>query len=141
MDTLSEGGAKAFDNSSIAEQNIQIGSRIRDLEKKSLYFFEASVEADATGGLDVFDSDGAPFALEVIYVIAQCRVAKALGTVKLTDGTDDISNAIVMAVDKTSIMSGTIDNSKSTIAKGGTLKVVTNDADDRGLVTTVAVRR
>lgn len=141
MDTLKDGEAKALNDSSPADQLVQVGSRIKDLEDKSLYFFEKAITADGTGGLDIFDVAGAPFALEVINVIAQARATSGSGTVKLTDGTNDISDAIAMATDKTSIKAGTIDDVYSTLAKGDSLQVVSNGANDRGLVTVVAVRR
>lgn len=98
-----------------------------------------AVTADATGGLKIFD-ENAPVGLRIRDVIVECTAANASGTLKITDGTSDITNAIVCAVDKTITRAGTIDDAKSSIAEGGSLSVVANGASDRGTVTLVCER-
>lgn len=66
----------------------------------------------------------APFKFRIIDVIIEPAGASTNGTMKITDGTSDITDAIVCAVDKTVARAGTIDNAKSTIAKGGSVVVV-----------------
>lgn len=87
----------------------------------------------------IFDA-AAPFGFEVIDVIIQPRGASVNGTMKITNGTNDITNAMVTAVDKTMVRPATIDNAYSIIAIGGTLEVVcAGDAigSTIGLVTVV----
>lgn len=94
------------------------------------------IVADASSGLDVYTAN-VPFAMEIIDVIVQCRAASASGTVTVSDGTNDITNAIVCAVDNTSIKASSIVHAYSTLAAGDTLDVTTNGAADRALVTFV----
>lgn len=99
-----------------------------------------AITADATGGLKIFDAD-APMKFEILDVTVQARAASASGTAKLTDGTNDITDAMILAVDKVIVRAGTIDDVYSEIAASGTLTVVTNGAADRGLVTITVVRK
>ena len=81
---------------------------------------------DVTTGassIKIYDAD-APFKFEVIDVTIQPRGASTNGTIKITNGTNDITDAIVCAVDKTMIKATTIDNAYSTIAAAGTLEIV-----------------
>ena len=85
----------------------------------------------------------APFKLEIIDVIIQARGASTNGTMKVTNGTNDITNTITCAVNNVVNRAGTLDSTKTTIAKGGTIEVVC--AGDSipatiGLVTIVAVK-
>jgi len=88
----------------------------------------------------VFDAN-APFKFEVIDVIVQPQGASANGTVKITNGTNDISDAITAAVDKTIGRASTIDDAYSTIAAAGSLEIVCAGdavANTIGLVTVIA---
>jgi hypothetical protein len=99
-----------------------------------------NVVYDVTTGaaeVKVFDSD-APFKFRVVDVVVEPRGASTNGTMKITNGTNDITNAMVCAVDKTMVRAGTVDNAYSTIAKGGSLSIVCAGdtvADTIGLVT------
>ncbi|HCW08394.1 MAG TPA: hypothetical protein DGG95_13630 [Cytophagales bacterium] len=91
---------------------------------------------------DIYSSN-APFAFEIVDVIVQPRGASTNGTMKVTDGTSDITNAMTCAVDKTIARAGTIDDAKSTIAVSGSLRVVCAGdtiGNTIGLVTVVAIR-
>lgn len=75
---------------------------------------------------------------EVIDVTVQCRAADAGGTAQVQTGAGGaISDAIACAVDTTVARAGTINDANSTIAGGGTLRVVFagGSAAGRGLVT------
>jgi len=71
----------------------------------------------------IFDQS-APYKFEVVDVVIQPRGASANGTMKLTDGTNDITDAMTCAVDKTKARDATIDDAYSTIEKNQTLEVV-----------------
>lgn len=98
---------------------------------------------EGAAAVSIFDAN-APFKMEIIDIIVQPRGASANGTMKVTDGTNDISDAIVAAVDKTIGRASTIDDAYSTIAKDGSLEVACAGdviADTIGLVTIIAVKR
>ncbi len=97
------------------------------------------ITADATSGLNIFNAN-APFKFKIIDAWVECTTANASGDALIDDGTTAITDAMTMAVDKVIARAGTIDDAKSTIAKDGTLRVVTNGASDRGLVSILAKR-
>lgn len=136
MNKLSAGEAGKYNNSNPGTQLIQMGSRMKEVEDRGLYFIEIAVTADGTGGI----STTAPFACEVLDIIVQARAASGSGTLKLTDGTNDISDTIACAVDKTMARAGTIDDAYSSLAEGATLSAVANGGTDRGLMTVVVKR-
>jgi hypothetical protein len=82
-----------------------------------------------TGGanLTVMNAD-VPCALEVIDFWAIGEGSGAADTVKLTDGTNDITNALDMSTDKGVVRASTIDDAYSSIAAGGTLALVVASA-------------
>jgi len=97
------------------------------------------VTTGAATGLEIFKVN-APFKFEILDVIIQARGTSTSGTMKLTDGTNDITDAIVVATDKAVTRVGTIDDAYSTIKKGGTLEIVcggTTIGDTKGIVTVV----
>jgi hypothetical protein len=104
-----------------------------------------TIQAEVTEGaatVSIFDAD-APFKFEIVDIIVQARGASTNGTMKITDGTNDISDAITCAVDKVVSRAGTLDAAYSTIAAGGTLVVVCAGdavASTVGLVTIVATK-
>jgi hypothetical protein len=95
----------------------------------------------ASGSVNIFDAD-APYAFQILDVIVQVLAGgNASGEVVLTDGTNDITDAIAMvAVDNVITRAGTIDDAYSTIAAGGSLVAVKNASGDLGQVTVIAVR-
>ena len=98
---------------------------------------------DVTTGaasIDIFDGD-APFKFRIVEVIIEPRGASTNGTIKITNGTNDITNAMVVAVDKTMVRATTIDNAYSTIAAAGSLEIVCAGdavASTIGLITIIA---
>ena len=82
-------------------------------------------EIITTGAAEVkiFDA-AAPFKFRILDVIIEPRGASTNGTMKITNGTNDITNAMTCAVDKTIARAGTIDDAYSTISAGGSLSVV-----------------
>ena len=100
-------------------------------------FIEYDVEADATGGLSIFNAN-APYKFEIVDVIVEARATSGSGTVKLTDGTNDITDTIACATDTAIDRAATIDDTYKTVLKNGTLKVVANGAADRGRITILA---
>ena len=90
------------------------------------------IEVDTNGSdVTVFDADN-PAKFRILDVSVTTIVTAGSGTVKLTDGTTDITNAIVAATTKAVTRAGTIDIAKNEIDAGGTLKViVANSADAR----------
>lgn len=97
---------------------------------------EYEITADASSGLSVT----VPFGIKIIDVTAIATATSASGTVKLTDGTNDITDAIAIATDTNIDRAATIDDAYNTVAANGTLKVVTNGANDRADVYIFGVR-
>ncbi len=77
-----------------------------------------------TSSYKPFDAD-APAKFRVIDFWAYSALAGAGDTVKLTDGTTDITDALDMATDKDLKRATTIDDAANEIAVDGTLEVVT----------------
>lgn len=101
-----------------------------------------AVTADASSGLAIFDA-ACPFKLRICDVTVECTTAETNGTLKLTDGTNDITDAIACAADTAVDRAATIDDSKAELAAGATLKVVAagdTAANTRGIVTILAVK-
>ena len=73
-------------------------------------------------------------------VVVQARAASGSGTATVRVGTNAVSDAIVMAVDTTMVRAGTLNDAYTTLAAGDNLNVITNGANDRGLVTVVCRR-
>lgn len=148
MARLTEGEARKLNNDTPENQSVQLGSKLRATQKLTgedssslmapVLYINYAVTADATSGLTI--TSNLPFAIEILDVIVQCTTANALGTLKLTDGTNDITDAMVCAVDKVIVRAGTIDDAYSGLAAASTIKVVANGAADRGTVTILARR-
>ncbi len=82
-----------------------------------------------TGGANITVMDGdVPMALEVIDFWAIGEGSGASDTVKLTDGTNDITDALDVSTDKGVVRASTIDDAYSAIAAGGTLALVVASA-------------
>ena len=95
------------------------------------------ITADASAGLEI---GSFPEDIAIVDIVVQCTTANASGTVTISDGTNDISDAIACAVLDTIGRAGTIDATYSSISAGDALTVTTNGALDRGLVTVLGVR-
>ena len=119
---------------------VRAGVSLGTMLKKATNVLVYNVTTGAAS-IKIFDQN-APFKFEVIDVIIQPKHASTNGTMKLTDGTHDITDAITSAVDKTIGRAGTIDDVYSTIEKGQTLEIVCAGdavANTIGLVTIVIV--
>ena len=101
-----------------------------DAKSRHMDFFIIEVDTEGAN-LTIFDADN-PAKFRIMDVLVTTIVTAGSGTVKLTDGTTDITNAIVAATTKAVTRAGTIDIAKNEIDAGGTLKiVVANSADAR----------
>ena len=65
---------------------------------------------------------------EIIDVMIIPTGASANGTIKITDGSSDITDTMICAVDKTIARAGTIDDAKSTLPVGGAVIVCAGDS-------------
>jgi len=64
---------------------------------------------------------------EIVDVMVIATGASTNGTIKITDGTSDITNAMTCAVDKTIARAGTIDDAKSVLPAAGATIVCAGD--------------
>ena len=97
------------------------------------------VTADASAGLSIFNAN-APFKMKIVDVIVETTATVTSETVKLTNGTNDITNLVVSDTDLAVTRVGTIDRAYSTIAKGGSLKVVALTSAGRMSLTVIALK-
>ncbi len=88
-----------------------------------LIAFSFDVTTGAASGLEIFKAN-APFKFEVVDVIVQPRGTSTNGTIKITNGTNDITDAMVCAADKTMVRAASVDNTYSTIDENETLEIV-----------------
>ena len=101
--------------------------------------FEYAITADASDGdLTAFT---APFAMRLTDITVRATATEGDGTVTPKKGTDAMCTAITCAVDKvvTSWSEG-VEAAHILLAAGDEVKVETNGADDRGVVTFTGVR-
>ena len=119
---------------------VRAGLKFGTLFKEAMNVLTYEVTTGATS-IKIFDGN-APYKFEVIDVIIQPRGASTSGTMKLTNGTSDITDAMTCAIDETIARPTTIDASYATIERRGTLEIVcggTTPADTIGLVTIVII--
>lgn len=107
---------------------------IASIESTPLYELRIPVTAAANS---TAASLTVPFACEVVDIVVQARASSGSGTATVRKGTSAISDAIVMATDTAIVRAGTIDDAYSTLAAGDSLTVITNGANDRGVVSVI----
>lgn len=95
---------------------------------------ELDITADATGGL-AFEL---PYKMLVTGVTAISTAAVALATVTLSDGTNDITDAIAVAVLDTRTVASTVDLTYATVES---VTVTTASAADRAKVLVEGIRK
>lgn len=88
-----------------------------------------------TTGAASIDVTGLAEGDEIIDVMIIPTGASTNGTIKITDGTSDITNAMACALDKTIARASTIDDAKSTLPAAGAKIVCAGDA----VASTVAI--
>ena len=72
-----------------------------------------------------------PIAMEVIGMDVISTVSEVAATATLSNGTNDISDAVICAVLDTVTVAGTVDVTYTTLSAGATLDITTNGAADR----------
>ena len=102
---------------------VRAGTSLGTLLKKAGNVLAFNITTGAVSGLEIFKQN-APFKFEVVDVVIQMRGTSTNGTMKVTNGTNDITDAMTVAVDKTVVRAASIDDAYSTIEKGQTLEVV-----------------
>jgi translation elongation factor EF-1alpha len=113
-----------------ALQGMGFYQKLRDSQDYGGATIVSEITADATGGKTVT----IPFGVEILDVTIQCRATNAAGTVTVKKGSTAITDAIVCATDKAVTRCGSIDKAQSVLATTDTLKLYTNGAADRALV-------
>ncbi len=108
-----------------------------------LMAFTYNVTTGAASGLEIFKAN-APFKFEVVDVIVQPRENSTNGTLKITNGTNDITDAMVCAADKTMVRAASIDDLYSEIEADETLEIVCAGdtvGNTKALVTVLAIAK
>ncbi len=102
-----------------------------DAKVRHMDFFIIEVDTEGAN-LTIFDAN-VPAKFRIIDMVVMGITTQGSGTVKLTDGSSDITNAIVAATTKAMTRAGTIDIAKNELDAGDTLKVVVANAADARL--------
>ena len=108
----------------------KLGTDLQSLEKghieTSYARFPIAIVYQVTTGSSSINIYNAtmPWAFEIVDVIIQCQGTSTNGTLKITNGTQDITDAMTCAVDNTMDRAATIDNAYSTLAADDTLEIV-----------------
>lgn len=153
MDPLTSEEVKHYQQICPGVQENQIGARLKDAVER-IVVNEAAIAVvqanemvqltfEITTGSGTIQLVTVPFGIEVLDMIIQARGNSTNGTMKLNDGTNDITDAVVCAVDTTITRAGTIDDSKASIAAGADLGIICAGdtvANTKGLITIVARR-
>jgi len=143
-------GSPAF-----SDRGRDLADKLDDLQKGKIQSIVAGAEGInqvtaftydvTTGAASILIFDGnAPFKFEVVDVIIQPRGTSSNGTMKITNGTSDITDAMTCATDKTIARASTIDDAYSTIEENGSLEIVCagdSVASTIGLVTVLAIAK
>jgi hypothetical protein len=152
MIKYTESAKAKINNDNPANQLVQLGEKIGEIQNaigavdqetasvsvKPIVTIQYEITADASSGVNIYNAS-VPFSMTIIDVIAEARATSASGTITVSDGTNDITDAIALATDTNIDKAATIDNDYSTLAIGDTLTVTTNGANDRGLISIIAV--
>jgi len=91
------------------------------------------VNEDVSAGVAAYNAN-LPIKIEIIGVKVVAKATVASGTIKITDGTSDITDTIACNTDKNVDRDSTLDYSKNIIDIGGTIKVQSNDSAVRARV-------
>ena len=97
------------------------------------------VAADSTGAPTAFT---APFAMQILDIIVQCKATVGGGTITPQKGSDAMCTAIACATDGavTRMSAGVTTPARLVLASGDLVKVDAANAGDRGLVTFIGKR-
>lgn len=104
-----------------------------ELNKAQLLTFALDVAASGTGGL----AFPLPFEIEIVDIVARSTATNASATVTVSDGTNNISNAIAITPVDTNTAAGTIDTTYSTVDE---VTLTTNGSADRCRVFVSGIR-
>lgn len=88
---------------------------------------ELEIEADASAGIEF----PLGYDLKILDAVVYPTVSNAAATLTISDGTDDISDAMVIAVADTRVVPLTLDETYNTISGVKVLTLTTNGAADR----------
>jgi len=125
-----------LNNSNPVNQKISLGDEVYNNSVYSPVVLSAAITADATGGLSI----DVPFNMTIYDVVVVATAASGSGTVTLRSSTNAISDAIACAVDTTVARAGTLDDTYTAVTSATSLNVITNGANDRGLVYVYGIR-
>ena len=138
--TISAAQAAMLDKSDAVRQACALGTEIKDIQDKATYAPIIIKQAITSDCHSTGQAVTIPYAFELVDVIVQSRATSASGTVTVKSGANAITDAIVMAVDTTITRAGTINDAYSTIAVTDTITLLTNGANDRGMVMLIGYR-
>ncbi len=110
--------------------NIGASRDMKEVYKSSSLFLKYEIDEDASSGLTL----EVPYDCEIFDVQVICTATNTSGTVTVSDGTNDISDAIVCDTLDEIGRASTIDATYASLPKEGTITLTTAGAADRGIV-------
>lgn len=143
--------AKLKRNAPIYSREIELSDKLDRLQQGKIVTGATNLKVAftydiTTGSTDIamFGPAGAPFKFEVIDAFIQPRGASTGGTVKIQNVTDDITDAMTCAVDKTMDRAASIDNDYAVVEKNAKVTIVCAGsvvASTIGLLTVLAIAK
>lgn len=140
MAVLTSAQAVIVNKMNPAAEKVALGTSLKESQDYQVVGFSYTVAADATGNPTAFT---APFAMRIVDVIVQATATSASGTIlPYKNGTGAMCTAIACATDGavTHMSAGTTTEANLVLAAADTVTVDANGANDRGIVTFIAVR-
>lgn len=128
----------ASDGSVTISDNVVDDENVANLNTEGIPIL---IVKDLTGTTPIsIYSNNAPYKMVIADVWVVCTGSNTNGTAKLTDGTNDITDAMTMDTDKVVTHAGTIDDDYNTISANGSLSVTKNADADSGIIYILAYR-
>lgn len=94
------------------------------------------VDANATSGLTV----EIPYDVIIVDVVVQCTATNSSGTLQLRSGTTAITDAIDCDTNHAIDRAATIDDAETEIKTSDSINVISNGANDRGIMYIIGMR-
>lgn len=128
----------AADGSVTISNNVVDDDNVANLSTEGIPIL---IVKDLTGTTPIsIYSNNAPYKMVIADVWVVCTGTNTNGTAKLTDGTNDITDAMTMDTDKAVTHASTIDDAYYTISANGSLSVTKNADADSGIIYILAYR-
>lgn len=134
---LTQAGGDQLDLSSPGARNAGVGKRVAHNEDYGLMAIDVEISAAANSTAKSFT---VPFKCVIKHAFARAKATSGSGTATVRRGTTTIAGPITMAADTVPTFTAVLVDAQLACEAGETLNVITNGANDRGVVTLLVVR-